>query len=316
MPDARPQTHVLHGSTLFTSHSTTIHSPLLFGEILFDELPAGPLPGGGPFNAAAHLAALGTPAALLTAVGEDARGRELTALAARLGVDTRLFQRNYLPTGSVAVSFDADGEPDYDIVAPVAWDLLRWPDGTDPDPDPALLALPPFVADVDAVVFWLLGIRSKVSRACLEQVLAQAPAAALRVMDVGLRQNFYDAALLDWALSRVRVAKLNASELAEVSELLGLATGAEVLAKAYRLDTLVVTLGEEGAYSWREGRKTSVGAAPVPHLVDAIGCGDSFLAGYLHARLRGASEEACLRAGAERGAYTAGRQGGLPPEPT
>ena len=288
---------------------------LSFGEILFDELPSGALPGGGPFNAAAHLAALGTPTALLTAVGEDARGRELQTLAARLDVDTRLFQRNYLPTGRVAVAFDIDGEPDYDVVAPVAWDLIRWPDGTEPDPDPALVALPKVVAGVEAVAFWLLGVRSKVSRACLEQVLAKAPPAALRVVDVGLRQNFYDAPLLDWALKQVQVAKLNEAELVEVSALLGLAAGADVLAEAYRLDTLIVTRGSEGAYSLRDGRETRVGAAPVVRLVDTIGCGDSFLAGYLHARLHGRDEGTCLRAGAGRGAYTAGRQGGLPPAP-
>ena len=288
---------------------------LTFGEILFDELPTGALPGGGPFNTAAHLVALGTPTALLTAVGDDARGRELTTLAARLGVDTRLFQRNYLETGRVSVRFDDAGEPDYDIIAPVAWDLIRWSDDASADPEAALLSLPAFVEEVSAVCYWLLGIRSAVSRATLTSVLAKAPTTALRVVDVGLRQNFYDAESVRWALTQADVAKLNEEELAAVSTLLDLAPGAEVLAEAHQLDTVIVTRGAEGAYSVRDGVRTVVEAALTSTIIDTIGCGDSFLAGYLHERLDGGEEEGCLRAGSARGAYTAGLRGGLPPEP-
>lgn len=288
---------------------------LAIGEILYDELPSGALPGGGPFNTAAHLVALGTPAALLTGVGDDPRGRQIAALAARLGVDTRLFQTNYLPTGRVTVTFDAGGEPDYDIVAPVAWDLLRYPDGEAPDLAPALVALPEIASAVEAVCFWLLGVRSQVSRATVAKVLAQAPPSALRVLDVGLRQNFYDADGLAWAFGQADVVKLNEHEFAEAKTLLGLTGGLEVLAQAYRLDTLIVTRGEAGASSWRTGQLVDVPSAPVSQVVDAIGCGDSFLAGYVDARLAGRDEAACLWAGAVRGAYTAGRRGGLPPVP-
>lgn len=286
---------------------------LTVGEALYDELPSGDaLPGGGPFNCAAHCAALGTPSALLTAVGEDARGDRLVALAGRLGVDTRLFQRSYLPTGRVAVTLADDGEPDYDIVAPVAWDLIRYPAPGAPDPDPALAAIPGVVAGADAIAVWLLGLRSQVTRATVGQVLAQAPPRTLRVLDVGLRQNSYDAAGVDWALRRVTIAKLNEGELATVSALLGLAPGAEALAGVYELDTLIVTRGAAGASSWRGGGRTDVAAARAARVVDTIGCGDGFLAGYLHARLRGDAEGACLGAGAARGAYVALRRGGLP----
>ena len=197
----------------------------------------------------------------------------------------------------------------------MAWDLIRHPDSGDPDPDPALAALPRLVGGLDAVAFWLLGARSQVTRATVAEVLAKAPPSALRVVDVGLRQNFYDAATVDWALRQVHVAKLNADELAAATALLGLGPTPESLAGAYDLDTLIVTRGAAGATSLRAGRSTEVPAARVPHFVDAVGCGDAFLAGYLHARLSGHGEEDCLRAGARRGAYAAGLRGGLPPDP-
>ena len=63
------------------------------------------------------------------------------------------------------------------------------------------------------------------------------------------------------------------------------------------LSLLVVTLGEEGAW-WRsasegEGREAAVAAK----VVDPTGCGDAFRAGFVDARLRGASLPEAVRRG-------------------
>ncbi len=293
---------------------------LTFGELLFDELPTGLRAGGGPFNTAAHLVALGQPCGLISAVGNDERGRWLRAVAKELGVGDQLLQSCYLESGRVQVGFDAHGEPNYDIVAPVAWDLIRWPDSEPVDHkgqpisvDPGAAALPEAVRQTSGILFWLLGMRSEVNRATLTQVLAQAPADALRAVDVGLRQNFYDAESIAWVLHQANIAKLNEGEFATVCQLLDLEPRLEVLAEAFGLDTLIVTEGPAGASSWRNGQLHHAPAASVANFVDAIGCGDSFFAGYMHARLLGLPETACLEAGNARGAYTAGLAGGLPP---
>lgn len=285
---------------------------LCFGEMLIDELPTGHRPGGGPFIAAAHLAALGTPAAIVSALGQDLKAEVLRGVAEEQGVDTNVLQTSYLETGRVVVTVDAAGEPDYDIIAPVAWDLVRWPAAGERYADGAVNLLPAYAKNAPAILYWMLGARSEISRASLEEVLAKAAPDCLKVADLGFRQNFHSANLLDTLLRHANVAKLNTSEFARVCLALEVEHDPRVLAKAYGLDTLIVTQGPAGAYSLRDGLRSEAPGIPVAEVVDTVGCGDSFLAAYVHARLNGESEQACLEAGCRRGAYTAGLAGGLP----
>lgn len=286
---------------------------LTFGEMLFDELPGDLRPGGGPFNAAAQLAALGQRVALISAVGEDSRALELLKVAKAHQVDTSLIQANYLETGRVAVSFDTPGEPTYDIVAPVAWDLIRHVPDT-PEAD----KLDAYASEARAIAFWLLGLRSEISRAALLSVLAKAPKSTLRMLDIGLRQNFYDREGIHLALGLADVVKCNSGELRQIAQLLDMDASLPLqalmatMSASYQLDSLIITLGPEGALSLRDGVFCEV-QSPQVQVVDTIGCGDAFLAGYLDARLRGLEEAACLTAGCARGASAATHAGGLPP---
>jgi len=72
---------------------------------------------------------------------------------------------------------------------------------------------------------------------------------------------------------------------------------------------VVMKRGEKGAVARRGGEEVK---APPLHidLVDTIGAGDSFDAGFLHNFIRGASLEACLRLGNLAGALSTTRQGG------
>ena len=290
---------------------------LCFGEALFDELPSGRRAGGGPLNTAAHLAALGTVSALVTAVGDDDLGGDLVEIAAGLAVETDLIQRSGLPTGTVAVQFDARGEATYDIVAPVAWDDIRYPGAAHqsdrrPRHGRPEQALQTAAGLARAVTFHLLSARGDTTAAALRGVLAEAPRGIPRVGDFGLRAGHYEAERIDWLLREATVAKLNEGELTEIATLLGFEPTAEALARAYRLESVVVTQGAVGAYGVRLGERYRVAAPRVEAVVDTVGCGDAFLAGYLHARLEGLDEPGCLRVGCTRGAYAATLRGALP----
>ena len=52
------------------------HRILSCGEVLWDLFPDGPRFGGAPANFACHAALLGGSVTMLSAVGDDARGRE------------------------------------------------------------------------------------------------------------------------------------------------------------------------------------------------------------------------------------------------
>src|SRR6202043_1217610 len=94
-----------------------------FGEILWDCLPSGRHAGGAPFNVAAHLAQLGVSASLISSVGRDALGDEILKVAQDKKVDTKFVTRARigLPTGTVLVTVDANGNATYELVHPVAW---------------------------------------------------------------------------------------------------------------------------------------------------------------------------------------------------
>ena len=72
---------------------------------------------------------------------------------------------------------------------------------------------------------------------------------------------------------------------------------------------VVVKLGAEGAIAIRKNERTESAALKV-EMVDPVGAGDSFDAGFLHAYLRGGSLKECIDAGNAAGALCATRAGG------
>jgi 2-dehydro-3-deoxygluconokinase len=77
---------------------------------------------------------------------------------------------------------------------------------------------------------------------------------------------------------------------------------------------VVIKRGSRGASAWRAGHSYNVPAHPV-RVVDTVGAGDAFTAGYLSALLDGGDLEARLERGAVLGAFAVSRSGdwaGLP----
>ncbi len=74
--------------------------------------------------------------------------------------------------------------------------------------------------------------------------------------------------------------------------------------------TLVIKDGSNGAFGWKGGNLIHQPAFLNPEVVDCIGAGDSFNAGFIHAFIQGSSMEKCLEAGAITGAVSTTRSGG------
>ncbi|MBI3474753.1 MAG: sugar kinase [Acidobacteria bacterium] len=76
-----------------------------------------------------------------------------------------------------------------------------------------------------------------------------------------------------------------------------------------RVKTLVVKLGSRGAMAIHEGQRYNAPAAKV-QVVDPVGAGDSFDAGFLDQFLRGADLQTCLTFGNLCGAFSTTASGG------
>mgnify|MGYP000032264469 CR=1 FL=1 len=139
------------GASSLTAQEMTMRKTILsFGEILWDLLPGGAKLGGAPFNFACRAGHLGDRAVMVSRLGRDQPGKEAFDQIRSLGMETIGVQwDDDHPTGTVEVSFDADGNPDYVIIPDVAYDYTEATD--------ELIAL---AASADCVCFGTLAQRA------------------------------------------------------------------------------------------------------------------------------------------------------------
>ena len=278
------------------------HRIICFGEVLWDVLPAGPEPGGAPMNVAYHLKKLGNNPAVITRIGEDDYGRRLRDVFASSGVSTEYFQTDpEHSTGLVHATPNEFNEVVYDIVQPVAWDFIGWEDRfTD------------LLAGADLLVCGSLASRNQTSRETLLKLLDTPPR---KVMDINLRPPHFDRSRIEFLLEKADILKLNSAELELITGWFGqYATPVErvkSLQDKYKVDTIVVTMGGEGALVAHDGQTWRHPGYPV-RVADTIGSGDSFLAGFLHNMLAGTSYEQALLFACGLGSYIASRSGACP----
>jgi len=99
---------------------------------------------------------------------------------------------------------------------------------------------------------------------------------------------------VDWpakreALQYVEILKVNESEMAVLTGQKGVKKGARVLAD-WGVKEVVITLGSMGSVIYTNQTFYTIPAyVPTTSVVDATGCGDTYMAGYLYQRAKGAS---------------------------
>ena len=113
--------------------------------------------------------------------------------------------------------------------------------------------------------------------------------------------------VLEEILPHVDILLPNEREAMKMSRTDDLETALSRLAQ--RVKTIVVKRGASGAVAIRDGHRFSAPAVPVT-VIDPIGAGDSFDAGFLHQFLRGADLATCLAYGNLCGAFSATDCGG------
>lgn len=279
------------------------------GEALWDMLPDGRKIGGAPANFAYHVSQFGLPGCVVSAVGADALGAEIVENFTAKGLRQHIAEVPY-PTGTVRVTLDEKGIPEYDITENVAWDNI-----------PFTPALKELAERTRAVCFGSLAQRSPVSRATIAAFLDAMPATedTLKVFDINLRQNFYSEALIIESLKRCNILKINDEELAIIGKMFDLADKPApeqcwMLVEKYNLKGLILTCGINGSYVFAAG-DVSFMPTPVVEVADTVGAGDSFTAAFVASILKGDSVADAHRRAVEVSAFVCSRNGAMPPLP-
>ena len=205
-----------------------------------------------------------------------------------------------------------DGQPEYIIHQPAAWDFMELSD-----------EWVQMAERADAICFGSLAQRNVDSRQTIQTLAAQTSSTCVRVFDVNLRAPYYSGEVIQESLELATVVKMNEAEMPQVLALLGLAEedgpepatsrmGAARLLKEFpTLQMVAVTRGGHGSLlvtrdEWHEHPGLPVKVA------DTIGAGDAFTAAMTHYLLRGASLETLNEAGNRWGGWVASQSGAMP----
>jgi sugar/nucleoside kinase (ribokinase family) len=100
---------------------------------------------------------------------------------------------------------------------------------------------------------------------------------------------------IDWpekieALKHISILKVNEHESKALTGITDIRAGALQLAE-WGVAEVVVTLGSKGSVILSEGKFYEIPAYKPPVINDATGCGDTYMAGYLYKRAKGADIE-------------------------
>lgn len=300
---------------------------LCCGEALIDmipvTLPGGatgyePLVGGAVFNTAVALGRLETPAGLLSGVSRDVFGVMLADHLSANGVDTSLLVRSDRLT-TIAIVHMVSGNATYAFY-----------DENSAGSGMAVSDLPALPDNVTTLYFGGISLVQEPGAEAYAALLAREGRDRLVMIDPNIRPGF----IRDEQRYRERLDRMIAiSDIVKVSDedLHWIEPGEATLdAKVRALQArgpslVIVTRGGDGATGYVRSRSLSV-PAPVVEVVDTVGAGDTFNAGFLtglsdggyleKTRIGGIDDDSLRHAldlAARVAAITVSRKGAAPP---
>ena len=285
---------------------------LSIGEIIWDIYPAEQCIGGAPLNFAAHCAACGCEAWLLSAVGDDVLGVSAVKQARGFGVKPDLIQTvSDKQTGQCLVSLDINQVPSYNILPDSAYDNISLCES-----DLSRIQS----EHMDVLYFGTLIQRSPKSRSAIYNVLEKCGFPEI-FCDLNLRAGCYgkDSVLL--CLQNATILKISDEDERLMRKFELYSCNSEEPQDIVRaisrlfgnLNIILLTRGSKGSYVYDCRTQESVfqHIIPVP-VVSTVGAGDSFAAAWLSAYLNRDPLALCMKKAAERSAFVVSRKEAVP----
>lgn len=277
------------------------------GELLWDVFPERKVLGGAPANFAYHVSQFGYNGYAVSAIGNDLLGKEILSSLEEKQLNY-LVETTDFPTGTVQVTLNKAGIPQYEICENVAWDNI-----------PFTARAENLAKNTRTVSFGSLAQRNSVTRNTIRKFIEAMPEDSLRIFDINLRQHFYSKELIHESLGLANMLKINDEEVLVVAELYGYKDDNEQdickrILGEYNLDIVILTKGTEGSFVFTP-KETSYQPTPKIHVADTVGAGDSFTAAFVASYLNGERIADSHQLAVEVSAYVCTQHGAMPKLP-
>jgi fructokinase len=279
------------------------------GEVLWDVFQDQERFGGAPLNFCANLRRIGDEATLLSAVGDDERGRLALETMRGLGLRTEYIAVvEGVATGTALIGTGTDGEPSFVIARPAAFDRLAT--GSE-------LMAEAGASGLDWLYFGTL-LQTEPAIEEFTTALAKGLPETRCFYDMNLRTGHWNLELVQRLSKLASIIKLNEQEaeiLFKLTETDGAAFSLEAFcerwAAKYGVDVMCVTLGPLGCLIHSGGTVQRVPGFEVT-VCDTVGSGDAFAASFLHGYHLGWPMPETARFANALGALVASRAGATP----
>ena len=253
----------------------------VIGEILIDVFPEYKRIGGAPFNFAFHLKRLGEDVRFITRIGQDAEGQDILRHLEQAQFCLQDIQiDNHHATGTVRVTVDPQGLPQFQILPDAAYDYIQ------------LNRCLPLTGDVpiDMIYFGTLIQRTESGFRRVREFLAQKDQATKCFCDVNLRPNCYHKPVVENALRQAHILKLNAEELVSIQKMWASTESRPRfvyrLLRLHKIEMIALTKGDQGSALFTRVAQLKMSAPQIQSVVNTVGAGDAYAAilaiGYLH----------------------------------
>jgi fructokinase len=278
-----------------------------FGELVWDIFHDGKRLGGAPVNLVYRVNTLGDQGYLLSRIGEDELGKEALQMLGKLNITDEQVQIDpVFPTGTATVRIGNEGRPDYQIEPDMAFDHIEL--------SAEALKL---VKEADCLCFGTLVQRYGISKNTLRELINEAPD-ILKFLDLKLRKNCYSRQVIENSLNAANILQVKENELYLLKNELSLfefesRNLAQELINEYGIDIVLVTRSKAGAFALNKEGEFYEDNGYIIELMDTVGSGVAFSAGFLHVYLETKDMKAALQFGNAAGALTAETHGGTVP---
>lgn len=246
---------------------------VIWGEVLWDRFPDGARLGGAPANVAWHLGQAGGWARLVSRVGDDDDGRRAIAQLSSV-CDADLVQIDgERATGEVTVAIE-NGEPHYTLQPGRAWERIECTSDV-------VTAL----GEASVLVYGSLAQHTETGLAGWREAVEAAQGSCLKVCDVNLRRTTSTPAgerrAVEEAIAAADIVKVNETELIRLAEWFGWRT--DPIARLREGKRVVaVTAGADGSTLYAEKEILRIPGVPSRPGGDNVGCGDAYVAIFVH----------------------------------